>query len=138
MNPYDILGVAPDASDEEIAKAYKRLAKRYHPDLNPGDAAAAERMGRINQAYDQIKAMRQRGEACGGQSGGQYGPSYTYSYNYSYTPRRRSPIGMIIAVVVMFFLIRLVLSLLFGGYSRAYTVPGYYPGYYGYYQVIPR
>ena len=60
MSPYDILGVAPDATDEQIAKAYKRLAKRYHPDLHPNDAAAAEQMGRVNQAYDQIKAMRDR------------------------------------------------------------------------------
>ena len=125
MNPYDILGVAPDADDAEIAKAYKRLAKRYHPDLHPGDAAAAEQMGRINRAYDEIRAMRQRGGA------GPADPGRTY------TPRRHSPIAMVIAVVVTFFLIRLVLSLLFGGYTRSYTVPGYYPGRYGYYQMFP-
>jgi molecular chaperone DnaJ len=45
MNPYDILGVSPNASDEDVAKAYKSLAKKYHPDLNPGDQAAAKRMG---------------------------------------------------------------------------------------------
>ena len=131
MSPYDILGIAPDASDEEVAKAYKRMAKRYHPDLHPDDAAAAEQMGRINQAYDQIKAMRERG----GPAGGDGGPFYSYSYTY--TPRRRSPIAVIIAVMVTFFLIRLVLSLLFDGYTRSYTVPGYYPGY-GYHQVMPR
>lgn len=54
-DPYKILGVSPDASDEEIKQAYRRLAKKYHPDLNPGDEAAAEKMQQINAAYEQIK-----------------------------------------------------------------------------------
>ncbi|MCD7845923.1 MAG: DnaJ domain-containing protein [Oscillospiraceae bacterium] len=61
MNPYDVLGVKPDASDEEISKAHKRLAKKYHPDLNPNNAAAAEKMGQINRAYDEIKNQRANG-----------------------------------------------------------------------------
>ena len=54
-NPYEVLGVSPGASDEEVTKAYRKLAKKYHPDLNPGDAAAAAKMSEINAAYDQIK-----------------------------------------------------------------------------------
>lgn len=54
-DPYKILGVSPDATDEEIKKAYRRLAKQYHPDRNPGDAEAARRMQEINDAYEQIK-----------------------------------------------------------------------------------
>lgn len=54
-DPYKVLGVAPDASDEEIKKAYRELTKKYHPDLNPGDEAAAEKMNEINTAYDRIK-----------------------------------------------------------------------------------
>lgn len=54
-DPYKVLGVSPDASDEEIKKAYRRLAKKYHPDLNPGDEAAAKKMQEVNAAYDQIK-----------------------------------------------------------------------------------
>jgi len=54
-DPYKVLGVSPDASDEEIKQAYRRLAKKYHPDRNPGDAEAARQMQRINAAYEQIK-----------------------------------------------------------------------------------
>ncbi len=54
-DPYKVLGVSPDASDEEIKRAYRRLAKKYHPDLNPGDAEAARKMQEVNAAYEQIK-----------------------------------------------------------------------------------
>ena len=54
-DPYQVLGVSPGASDEEIKKAYRRLAKKYHPDRNPGDAEAARKMQEINAAYEQIK-----------------------------------------------------------------------------------
>ena len=54
-DPYQVLGVSPDASEEEIKKAYRRLAKKYHPDVNPGDAEAERKMREINDAYDRIK-----------------------------------------------------------------------------------
>ena len=54
-DPYKVLGVSPNASDEEIKQAYRALAKKYHPDRNPGDAEAARRMQQINAAYEQIK-----------------------------------------------------------------------------------
>ncbi len=54
-NPYKVLGLEPGASDEEVKRAYRRLAKQYHPDRNPGDAAAAKKMQEINAAYDEIK-----------------------------------------------------------------------------------
>ena len=55
QDPYKVLGVSPDASDDEIKRAYRVLAKKYHPDLNPGDAEAARKMQEVNAAYEQIK-----------------------------------------------------------------------------------
>ena len=75
-DPYKVLGLSPGASDEEVKAAYRKLAKKYHPDLNPGNQRAADRMNEINAAYEQIKNPQQ-----------QDGP---YSYNsggYSYSSR---------------------------------------------------
>lgn len=54
-DPYEVLGVPRNASDDEIKKAYRELAKKYHPDLNQGDPDAEKRMNEINTAYDEIK-----------------------------------------------------------------------------------
>ena len=55
MDPYKVLGVSPNASDDEIKQAYRRLAKKYHPDLNPGNEEAARKMQEVNAAYEAIK-----------------------------------------------------------------------------------
>ena len=56
QDPYKVLGVSPDASDEEVKKAYRELTKKYHPDLHPDDKDASQKMNEINTAYDQIKS----------------------------------------------------------------------------------
>ncbi len=52
FDPYKVLGVGKGATDEEIKKAYRKLARRYHPDRNPGDKGAEERFKEISQAHD--------------------------------------------------------------------------------------
>ena len=73
-DPYKVLGVSPTASDEEITKAYRKLAKKYHPDLNHGDAESARKMSEINAAYEQIKS----GNTSQSNSGRGYGSQNTY------------------------------------------------------------
>ena len=51
---YSVLGVPSGASKEEVTMAYRKLAKKYHPDLNPGDEQAAKKMAEVNAAYDSI------------------------------------------------------------------------------------
>lgn len=70
-DPYKVLGVSPGASDDEIKQAYRRLAKKYHPDMNPGnEEEAAKKMNEINAAYDQIKNPEKAQQNPYGQSGG--------------------------------------------------------------------
>lgn len=73
QDPYKVLGVSRDASDDEIKQAYRRLAKQYHPDRNPGDQEAAKKMQQINAAYEQIKNPEKAQPASGYNPYGAYG-----------------------------------------------------------------
>jgi len=73
-DPYKVLGVSPDADDEEIKRAYRRLAKKYHPDLNPGDQEAARKMQEVNAAYEQIKNPEKAAQNGQAGYGGYYDP----------------------------------------------------------------
>ena len=84
IDPYKVLGVPTTATDDEVKKAYRRLAKRYHPDANPGNRVAEQRMKEINAAYDQII---NGGGAASGPGAGSYGNGYGGYGNYgSYGP----------------------------------------------------
>ena len=81
-DPYKVLGVTPDTPPDEIKKAYRRLAKQYHPDLHPGDEECARRMNEINSAYDQInnpQKYQQPGYGGAG-AGSAYGDPFAGAY----------------------------------------------------------
>ncbi len=78
-NPYDILGVPRDASLDEVKKAYRKKARENHPDLNPNDTAAADRMNKINEAYDRIINPDKYAKSDARKNG--YGSPYSSDYN---------------------------------------------------------
>lgn len=90
-DPYQVLGVSRDASDEDIKRAYRQLAKKYHPDRNPGDAEAAKKMQQINTAYEQIKnPEKAQRSSHSGYSGYGYDP---FGGAWQQTYQRREPEG---------------------------------------------
>ncbi|MDE6250105.1 MAG: molecular chaperone DnaJ [Alphaproteobacteria bacterium] len=60
QNPYEVLGVARDATDADIKKAYHKLVLKYHPDKNPGDKSAEEKFKEVNNAFDILKDPQKR------------------------------------------------------------------------------
>src|SRR6516165_5279916 len=58
---YQTLGVERGASEDEIRKAYRRLARKHHPDLNPGDKASEERFKKVQEAYDVLSDAKKKG-----------------------------------------------------------------------------
>lgn len=95
QDPYRVLGLSPDASDDEVKAAYKRLAKKYHPDVNQGSAEAEARMKEINSAYAQIMKNK-NGRASAGYSGagGGYRP-YGGAAEEQDSPQMRAAVNYI-------------------------------------------
>ena len=90
-DPYSVLGVSQNASDDEVKKAYRELARKYHPDNyqnNPLADLAEEKMKEINEAYDTITKQRSGGYS--GSSPGGYG-GYQQSYQQGYQQRTSTP-----------------------------------------------
>lgn len=153
QNPYEVLGVSPDCSEEELKSAYRKLAKQYHPDLNPGDEYAARRMNEINAAYEQIKnppkgpgAYTPYGQQTytyyGAQpNAGNYDPFEEFFRNAqtqtTHTVYRTGCAGSIfIRIILIFFVFRFIGFLLLGGlsarggYRSSYRGSPYYYYYY--------
>ena len=83
-DPYKVLGVKPTDTDDTIKEAYRKLARKYHPDkYADGDLKelAEEKMKEVNAAYEEIQKMRQGGSSSGGYNSGSN--SYNGGYNYA-------------------------------------------------------
>ena len=97
-DPYEVLGVSPDSSDDEVKRAYRELARKYHPDNyqnNPLADLAEEKMKEINQAYDAITRARSGGGASYGGSASQSQSGYGYGYGGGYQQRSQGSAGQV-------------------------------------------
>ena len=83
-DPYKVLGVKKNASNDEIQKAYRKLARQHHPDRNPGDKAAEAKFKEIQSAFESIGDKEKRAEfdqygaVGGGPGGGPGGPGFHF------------------------------------------------------------
>lgn len=141
MNPYEVLGVSPDADEETVKKAYRALVKKYHPDRyanSPMQETAAEKMKEINQAYDMITKGKTAQSTGGGFNQGGYGHNgygqggytqYNVTPNFQ-TVRMLISMGQYAAALQMlnslpnnaeFYYLRGIISLRRGFYDQAYA-----------------
>src|SRR5437868_8086307 len=80
QTPYEVLGVKPDATADEIRKAYRKLAKQFHPDLNPGKPAAEARFKAVTAAHEILSDPEKRARYDRGEidESGAERPRYSY------------------------------------------------------------
>ena len=92
---YEVLGVARGASDDQVKSAYRRLARKYHPDLNPGDPQADAKFKELGEAYEVLSDAKKRqaydrfgheGVRLGAEAGGPAGRRHTWSWSGAGTP----------------------------------------------------
>lgn len=110
---YEVLGVEKSASTDEIKKAYRKLAKKYHPDLNPGDKQAEQKFKEVNEAYDVLSDQTKKARY------DQFGhagtdPGYGGAQNGGYSYYGSSPFGQDIDLGDIF-------SSFFGGFGGGRT-----------------
>ncbi len=84
---YSILGVNQNASEREIKQAYRRLARKHHPDINPGDKSAEEKFKRINEAYEVLSDKEKRLKY------DQFGDQWQYADQFAQAHRQQAPFG---------------------------------------------
>ena len=82
---YQILGVKRDATEKDVKKAYRRLARKYHPDLNPGDKSAEEKFKEINTAYEVLSDTEKRKKY------DQFGDQWQYAEQFAQSAGRENP-----------------------------------------------
>jgi molecular chaperone DnaJ len=83
-NYYDILGVKKDATEKEIKQAYRRLARKYHPDVNPGDKSAEAKFKEINEAHEVLSDKNKR------QKYDRYGDKWQYADQFAEAEKQQS------------------------------------------------
>ncbi|MFH1647040.1 MAG: DnaJ C-terminal domain-containing protein [Chloroflexota bacterium] len=83
-NYYDILGVRKDATEKDLKQAYRRLARKYHPDVNPGDNTAEARFKEINEAYEILSDKESRKKY------DKYGDKWQYADQFEQAAREQS------------------------------------------------